>query len=211
MISMNRVFVLGLLFLIPISVSAQLPSQDPGHKEYADVAGVKFSVPRRFKLQKSSDQTVAFMLQAEYGLGLFVTVADGKIDDDYLTHLSINMAAKLFPQDSGFDWKIMPDPSFKRVSDFEVATGNTKGFLPRKLVQTDYIVLNVKGRNVIVGYVTRLGSDADAKYLFDLQGPAGMSMPGWYAQAHVIASITGEKYERINPGTELIGTPIAKP
>jgi hypothetical protein len=38
-----------------------------------------------------------------------------------------------------------------------------------------------------------------------------MSMPGWYAQAHVIASITGEKYERINPGTEIIGTPLKKP
>jgi hypothetical protein len=51
--------------------------------------------------------------------------------------------------------------------------------------------------------------NADAKWLFDLDGSAGMSMPGWYAQAHIIASVTGEKYERINPGTELIAVPPA--
>ena len=34
-------------------------------------------------------------------------------------------------------------------------------------------------------------------------------MPGWYAQAHIIASVTGEKYEQINPGTVISG-PIKK-
>jgi hypothetical protein len=42
--------------------------------------------------------------------------------------------------------------------------------------------------------------------LFELKGVGGMSMPGWYAQAHILASVTGEKYEDINPGTEIIGT-----
>jgi hypothetical protein len=208
---MNRMFLLVLVLLFAGSVSAQLPSQDPGHKEYAEIAGIKFSVPKRFDLQKPTNQNIAFMLRAEYGLGLFVAVPEGKIDDHYLTNLSSNLAARLFPQDSGFDWKLLPEASFQKVSDFEVATGNTKGFVPKKLVQTDYIVLNVKRRDVVVGYVTRLGRDADAKYLFDLKGPAGMSMPGWHAEAHVIASITGEKYERINPGTEIIGTPLKKP
>lgn len=209
--SMTRKVLFGLLFLVAGAVSAQLPSQDPGHKEYAEVGGVKFSVPKRFDLQKPSDQNIAFMLRAEYGLGLFVAVPDGTINEAYLTKLSNNVAAKLFPQDRGFDWKILPHASSQKVSDFAVATGNTKGFVPKKLVQTDYIALNVNGRNVIVGYVNRLGSDADARYLFNLKGPAGMSMPGWYAQAHVIASITGEKYERINPGTVITGTPLKKP
>src|SRR5215813_1145753 len=188
--SITRTFLFALLLIVASSVSAQLPSQDPGHKEYAEVAGVKFSVPKRFDLQKSSDHNIAFMLRAEYGLGLFVAVPDGKFDDAYLTNLSNIVAAKLFPQDSGFNWKTLPHPLSEKVSDFEVATGNTKGFIPKKLVQTDYIVLNVNERNVIVGYVNRLGGDSDAKYLFDLKGPAGMSMPDWYAQAHVIASIT---------------------
>lgn len=209
--SMTRKVLFGLLFLVAGAVSAQLPSQDPGHKEYAEVGGVKFSVPKRFDLQKPSDQNIAFMLRAEYGLGLFVAVPDGTINEAYLTKLSNNVAAKLFPQDRGFDWKILPHESSQKVSDFAVATGNTKGFVPKKLVQTDYIALNVNGRNVIVGYVNRLGSDADARYLFNLKGPAGMSMPGWYAQAHVIASITGEKYERINPGTKITGAPLKKP
>src|SRR5262245_14887971 len=208
---MTRTFLFGLLFLVTGAATAQLPSQDPGHKEYGEVAGVKFSVPKGFDLQKPSNENVAFMLRAEYGLGLFVAVPDGTIDEDYLTKLSNNLAAKLFPQESGFKWKILPQASSKKVSDFEVATGNTKGFVSKKLVQTDYIALNVNKRNVIVGYLNRLGREADARYLFDLEGPAGMSMPGWYAQAHVIASITGEKYERINPGTGIIGIPLKKP
>src|SRR6202022_3893954 len=66
-------------------------------------------------------------------------------------------------------------------------------FNSKKLVQIDYILLNVKGRAVIVGYLNNLGRDADAKYLFDLKGPAGMSIPGWDAQAHIISSETGKK------------------
>ena len=69
--SINRAVGLSsILLFVAYSAWAQLPSQDPGHKEYAEVAGVKFSVPKRFDLQKPSDQNIAFMLRAEYGLGL---------------------------------------------------------------------------------------------------------------------------------------------
>lgn len=78
-----------------------------------------------------------------------------------------------------------------------------------KFVQTDYLTLKVKGRDVVVGYITQLGPDRNAKFLFNLKGVAGGSMPGWYAQAHLIASLTGEKYEEINPGTVING-PIKK-
>jgi len=106
--------------------------------------------------------------------------------------------------------KILPDTSGQKVSDFQTGGGNTKGLHSKRFIQTDYIVLHVR-RDVIVGYVSKFGRDNEAKFLFDFKGPAGMSMPGWYAQAHVIASVTGEKYERINPGTVIIGTPAKKP
>jgi len=205
---MNRsVSLLAPLLLVAYSVGAQLPSQDPGHKGYSEVAGVKFSVPKRFVLQSRSTENVAFMLRAEYELGLFVAVPDGPVSDKYLTDLSNVLAAKLYPKESAFRWKLLSENASTKVSDFQIGRGNTKGFNGKKLVQTAYILVEVKGRKVLVGYITAHGHDTDGKWLFDLDGSAGMSMPGWYAQAHIIASVTGEKYERINPGTELIAVP----
>jgi hypothetical protein len=206
--SKNRaVGLLSVFLFVAYSAWGQLPSQDPGHKEYSEVAGVKFSVPKRFVVQKPSTQNVAFMLRAEYGLGLFVAVPDGPVNDRYLTDLSNVLASKLLPKEPGFQWKLFSETSSTKVSDFQIGRGNTKGLNGKKLVQTTYILVEVKGRRVLVGYITTHGHDTDAKWLFDLDGSAGMSMPGWYAQAHIIASVTGEKYERINPGTELIAVP----
>jgi hypothetical protein len=190
--------------------SAQLPSQDPGHKEDAEVAGVKFSVPNKFNLEKSSDSRVAFMRHEKYDLALFVAVPEKQTDDDYLIKLSDTLVSLQFPDEKNFKWKVLPFVSESKVSKYQTATGNTKGFNQKRFFQTDYKVLKVKDREIIVGYVTKLGQDKDAKFLFDLKGPGGLSMPGWYAQAHIIASVTGEKYEEINPGAFIQGTPVKK-
>ncbi len=199
----------GLCFIVAV---AQLPSQDPGHKEEAEIAGIKFSIPNGFNLHKSGDSGVAFMRHNKYDLALFVAAPKTQIDNGYLTSLSNTLVSLLFPDEKDFRWKLLPSDSANKVSDFQVATGNTKGFNGKRLFQTDYISVKIKDREVLVGYITQLGQfNNDAKYLFDLKGVAGMSMPGWYAQAHVIASVTGEKYERINPGTSIIAVPLKKP
>jgi hypothetical protein len=189
---------------------AQLTSQDPGHKEDAEVPGVKFSVPNKFNLEKSFDSNVAFMRHEKYGLALFVAVPEKQTDDEYLTKLSNTLVSLLYPDEKNFMWKILPVVSERRVSQYQTATGNTKGFNQKKCFQTDYKVLKVKDREIIVGYMMKLGQDKEAKFLYDLKGPGGLSMTGWYAQAHIIASITGEKYEEINRGTFIKGTPVKK-
>jgi hypothetical protein len=208
----NTVYVLVgfiLIVLISGSASAQLPSQDPGHKEDAEVAGVKFSVPNGFNLEKSPDSTVAFMRHDKYDLALFVGVPGRQVDDEYLTGLSNTLVSLLFPKEKGFRWKLLPSGSDKKVSKFQTASGNTKGYNGDKLFQTDYITVKVDGREIMVGYITRLGQYSnDEKYLFDQKGAGGFSMPGWYAQAHILASVTGEKYEQINPGTVIRATPL---
>ena len=209
--SMRKPARLVLLFLSLFSASAQLPSQDPGHKEDAEVSGVKISVPNGFNLEKSSDSRVAFMRHEKYDLALFVAVPEQQVNDGYLTSLSNTLVSLLFPKEKDFQWKLLPRDSGKKVSKFQTASGNTKGFNGEKLFQTDYITVKVKDREVLVGYITQLGQfSKNAKYLFDLKGVGGMSMPGWYAQAHVLASITGEKYEDINPGTVIRAIPVKK-
>ena len=185
------------------SVFAQLPSQDPGSKQKTEIAGVKFSVPKGFNLEAGSDSRVAFMRHNKYSLALFVAVPNS-VDDKYLTALSTTLVSQLFPEEKDFKWKLSPGEPDKKVSRFQVADGSTKGFNNKRLFQTHYITVNVNGREILVGYITELGEFSNnAKYLFGLDGPGGMSMPGWYAQAHILASITGEKYEQINPGTSI--------
>jgi hypothetical protein len=211
----KNIAYLLLVFALVVScfevAHAQLPSQDPGHKEDAEVSGVKFSVPNSFNLEEFSDSRVAFMRHKKYDLALFVAVPEKQVDDNYLTSLSNTLTSQLFPKEKDFRWKLLPRDSDKKVSKFQVTSGNTKGFNGERLFQTDYIAVKVKDREILVGYITQLGQFSDnAKYLFNLKDVAGMSMPGWYAQAHILASITGERYEEINPGTVIRTTPVKK-
>jgi hypothetical protein len=203
--------ILALTLLNFGSAAAQSYSQDPGHKENAEIAGVKFSVPNSFNLEKSADAKVAFMRHDKYDLALFVAVPEGQTDDNYLTNLSNTLVSQLFPKEKDFKWKILPVDTKNKVSKFQTASGHTKGFNGDKFFQTDYMTVKVKDREVLVGYITQLGQfNNSGKFLFDLKGVGGMSMPGWYAQAHILASLTGEKYQEINPGTVIIGTPVKK-
>ena len=72
-----------MLLFVAYASRAQLPSQDPGHKQNSVVAGVKFSVPKHFELHKSSTPNLAFMLHAQYDLGLFVAIPDRQVDEKY--------------------------------------------------------------------------------------------------------------------------------
>jgi len=203
----------GLAFLLLSlgSSAAQLPSQDPGHKEDAHVAGVNFSVPNSFNVESGAELRIAFMRHKKYDLALFVAVPERTADDNYLTSLSESLVSQLAPNDKNFRWKVLPSATDSKVSKFQTAGGNTKGFNGKKFFLTNYITVNVNDREILVGYITQLGEyDNSQRYLFDSEGAAGASMPGWYAQAHILASITGEKYAEINPGTFIRGTPLKK-
>ena len=199
---------IALTHLSFVIALAQSNSQDPGHKENAEIADVKFSVPKRFNLEKSSNPRVAFMRNESIGhLALFVAIPKEKVNDKYLTQLSNTLVSLLIPEEKDFKWKVLPPFSERKRSKYQTGKGNTKGFNQRKFFQTDYKILKVKNREIIVGYITKLGEDREAKFLFDTDRPMGGSAPGWYAQAHIIASITGEKYEEINPPTILRTAP----
>lgn len=205
--------LVGLFLVAACSTGAQslASQQDPGHKENGKVAGVEFSVPNGYTLEPTSDTNVVVMRHKKYGLAIFVAVPKTTIDDAYLTNLSNTLASQMAPKAKSFKWKLIPGDTDAKVSKFQSGGGNTKGYNGTKLFVTDYISLRVKDREALVGYITEMGEfNNSQKFLFELKGPGGMSMPGWYAQAHVIASVTGEKYEEINKGTFITGTPVKK-
>lgn len=213
-------FTTAVVLLASFAGTAQTSSkslssmQDPKRKQISVVDKVKFSVPKSFNLLKSNDPQLGVMRHEKYDLMLFVAIPKTEINHSYLTKLSNSVASKLFPDEKEFEWKILAEKSENpesKVSDFQEGSGITKGFNQKKFVQTDYFVLKVKDREILVGYITQLGNEGkNGKYLFDLPGSGGLSMPGWYAQAHIISSVTGEPYERINPGTVITAVPAKK-
>ena len=199
----------AFLLLCLSYVAAQLPSQDPGHKEDAQVAGVNFSVPNDFNLEKSAEPRIAFMRHKKYDLALFVAVPESAADDNYLTSLANSLVSVMSPNEKNFRWKMLLDGPDNKVSKFQTASGSSKGFNGKKFFQTHYITVKVKDQQILVGYITQLGQHGnDQKFLFELEGIGGASMPGWYAQAHILASVTGEKYAQINPGTVIRADPV---
>jgi hypothetical protein len=196
------------------AVIAQVPfSQDPGSKGLSELSGVKFSIPKYYDDPVASGTNLVIMRRKEYNLALFVSTPQSTVDENSLTDLATRLAQTLYPKEASFKWKALQSPKFNKISDFQTGDGVVKGITKDKtFVQMHYATLRKGGNDVIVGYMTYMGKERDPHinpdYLFRLDGPGGMSMPGWYAQAHIIASVTGEKYERINPGSFLRGVPV---
>lgn len=197
---------LAIVILCVFGSHAQTFNQDPGHKEYLSVNGVKFSSPKGFDAQRlTTNEKVAYVPHEKYDLGLLVAVAEGPMDAEYTEGLASLAASHLFPKEKeGYSWKKLD--GYEKVSKYEVGGGMLQGFNGHQRVVMQYRQLKVGGKDIVVGYSFGLGRGNEAKVLFD-RNLGGDSMPGWYAQAHVIASITGEKYIDINPGTSVIAAP----
>lgn len=197
---------LFIMVLCVCSSHAQTFNQDPGHKEYLSVNGVKFSSPEGFDTQRRKvNERVAYVPHEKYDLGLLVAVPEKPVDVEYTGWLASLAASHLFPKETGsFSWKKLD--GYQKVSKYEVGGGMLQGFNGHQRVLMQYRQLKVSGKDIVVGYTFGLGRGTEAGSLFN-RNLGGDSMPGWYAQAHVLASITGEKYVEINPGTSIIAAP----
>jgi len=185
--------------------------QDPGSKAFSNVGDVKFSVPKEFELHNSPGAGLAYMYDARNWLGLYVAVPGKQPDDAYITSLTNTIAALVLPKVTDLQWKYVPFDEETGTSKFQTAAGVVKGLRGKNYIQIDYVAVKVENRDVLIGYVTQLGSfpGASAKDLFEEESAGGLSMPGRYAQAHVIASVTGEKYREITPGSK-VALPVPK-
>jgi hypothetical protein len=189
-------------------------NQDPGHQSYLFVGGVKFSCPRDFACERSrSDGMAIYIRHKEYNLELVLGI-DAKEVPGLPENLARAATSYVFPKQHDFSWKQLPKDAElatgKRASRFETGRGGLQGFNGLQRVVFQYCRIKVKEKEVIVGYLLGLGRGPQAKELFD-QNLGGDSMLGWYAQAHIIASLTGEKYTDINSGTVIMGTDITPP
>lgn len=202
------------LFVCNMSSEAQGRTNihDPGHKEDAFVGKIRFSVPNQFNRLENSDKNFSFIKHEKHDLTLFVAQPEKPITEDYYQKLLIKVTTAAYPNEkTEYSWKTRENP--EKVSKYEVENAHYDGFNGSHAVAIHYRQLKVNGTNVIVGYVYSLAKGEAAKLFFEHKA-SGNSMVGWYSQAHVISSITGEKYEEVYPDRDIRGVtppPMATP
>jgi hypothetical protein len=210
------VIFLFAVMLFGGGASAQMLDQDPGHSRFLMLEDVEFSCPKGFACARSrADGGAIFIPDRKYDLELVVGIASKDAGADWIEQLARFAASHVFPKERAeFSWKQLSADELRltenRVSKFETGSGGLQGFNGQQRVMFKYRQIQVKEKVVIVGYLLGLGRGAEAKTLFE-QNLGGDSMPGWYAEAHIIASLTGEKYTDINPGTVIIGEEVPAP
>lgn len=185
--------------LVVGSSKAQSMNSDPGHKEYVSLADVQFSCPKEFNVQRpQTNDTLAYMQHKEYELALFVTIPNQKVDSEYIKQLASTLSAYLLPKDKpSYKWKRLD--AYQKMSQFESGGEQIQGFNGKHRLSVQYRKLQIQGKEILVGYLFTFGDGDLAKMLFD-RNLGGDSMPGSYAQAHIIASITKEKFENLTRG-----------
>lgn len=143
--------------------------------------------------------------------------SDGKVDDGYINQLALSASSRLYPNEqANYSWKRLD--GYLKESKFEVGSGQIQGFNGQQRVFLSYRQLQVREKSVIVGYVFGMARSKEDKLLFE-QNLGGDSMPAQYAQMHIIASITDEKYDELYrtfgvpggvPGGVVITSPTPK-
>lgn len=198
----GRSFVAALIVAL-VSLAgtnlAQSIQTDPGHKEQLSIGSLRFSCPNHFNIEPQvAGGEFVYLRHDKYDLGLFLASPGVNVGQEYIRKHASVLSSYLHPNERGnYKWKRVDD--YTKVSKFEVGGGKFQGYNGQQRVCLQYRELRVGAGIVLVGYIFELGGGDLAKPLFE-RNLAGDSMPGFYAQAHIIASITGEKYDEINKG-----------
>jgi hypothetical protein len=172
-------------------------------KQSCNVGGIPFACPQGFKpVQLGAGRPLALFFDQEYGLGLFVAVAEpGSEAPTFVAELTREALAAFFPKESpGYVLKPVARPG--RISKHEVGGSLAKGFNGSVAVILNYHRLRVRGKDIFVGYASEIGKGQEARDFFEGSGYAE-SMPGCNASVEVAHSLTGERINRRDPPCEL--------
>ena len=180
-----------------ISEAGQV-STDPGSAGFYTVGGIRFSIPKGFRvLNKMSNADTSVLSNKKYAAGLIVKRVESKLSEKDAASLGSTVLQNCFSDNASFEWKRLEGD--KEISKLEIQTERLLGFNGKGQALFQFRVVEAKGRKALVGYFAYPPARPDDKERFD-KG-LGFDPPGDYAQAHIIASVTGESYDSIiQPG-----------
>ncbi len=185
---------------------------DPGQKEEVAIGSVKFSCPKGYTVQAVSGFATTRLLRnnkSKGGAGVFVMLPGKNINNEFIEEIANALASALFKKGASYKWK--RDTDYAKVSKFETSGGGLLGFDGQKLVCFHHHLLSLDGKDVLVGQVFKLSQGVEAKRAFD-DGLGGLRPDNIAGETHVIASLTGEKYnDIIGKPPAIIGVPKSIP
>lgn len=194
---------------VGVAEGARNLNLDPGPQHSVAFRDLKPSFPPEFDVQRQRiDEALVYLPHQAAELGLFVALPDKAVKDDYYKQLSAQVAAYMLPKEKpGYAWKKLD--GYTKMSKFEAGGGEFQGFNGQQRVLVNLRRIRLKEREVVVGYIVALDRGPQARQLFE-QNLGGIVIPASNAQAYVIASLTGEKYEDINPDASFNAVPETK-
>lgn len=183
-----------LLSLLVISAIGAFPAkaglQESLTHQTGQLENIQFSPPSGFQLQGSGGPDLVFIKANAYEGGLFVVISpSSKLSEQNLIEMSRRLASEFLPQDTSFSWKVLakkasvPKLDARQTDQFAVKAVNDK-----KFVQTEFVLLRVKGKNVLAGLITRFGTESDSRFLYEVDGKE-YSFPGWRGLFELLGSI----------------------
>jgi hypothetical protein len=185
-------------------------SYDPGHKSFVTLGGVHVSCPNGFSpVATRLRQECIVMRHERFKLALFATTTDRDSARATVDRIAkVVLSDGVFEESDGYRWKDLGD--YAKQSVYETGGGRMQGYNGNHRLGLTYRLLSVGDETFIVGYVFDLHGGADASRLFD-KNLGGDSVLGAIAETHVICSITGEKYDDLNPNHGGVGQAVGHP
>jgi len=187
----TAVVILVVSMLVALSASS-VTSLGQERRQDVQIGGVQFTPPPSFKVEHSHDTRVAFMRHSTSPIGLFVATPNGPVDDQYIIYLSNHLAVDLLHGDDGFSWKVSAHQLANKVSTHQTGSGITKGLNAKTFIQADYIILKLKGHEIVVGLIATFGDEREARFLFEVEGRE-YSITGWQSLFQLLPSVSEKK------------------
>jgi hypothetical protein len=180
-----------------VSEAGQI-STDPGSAGFYTVGGIRFSVPKGFRvLNKMSNADTSVLSNKKYDIGLIVKRVESKLSEKDAANLGSTVLQNFFSDKASFEWKRLEGD--EKISKLEIQTERLLGFNGKGQALFQFRVVEAKGRKALVGYFACPPAMPDDKERFDKGLGFGCACD--YEQAHIIASVTGESYDSImQPG-----------
>lgn len=181
--------LVGLFVTVVIGVNAETTAQHSRPRVTGAVGKIKFSVPGGFQLQGSRNSEVAIMKADAYEGGLFVASSESSAPtENDLMELSRRLVRELFPQQTGFSWKVVPKASIPKLSVHQRNQFVVKAANENKFLQAEFVLLKLAKKNLLVGLVTSFGSERESKFLYEVEGTE-YSFQGWRGLYELLDSI----------------------
>jgi hypothetical protein len=196
-------FVLATCMLCA-SAQQKYHSFDPGHRSFTSLGETRVSCPNGFTPVATRPGVDCVVMRHDlFKLALFVARAERGPARAAVERIAAVVLKDGVSEDlAGYRWKAFDD--YRKQSAYETDGGKLQGFNDKERLGLAYRELTFGARTFVVGYVFDLHADANAARLFE-KNLGGDSLLGAIAETHVICSITGEKYDDLNPNDGGVG------